>query len=201
MPIKQVISRGLGFSPGTVAYIIRGGLSSGAAVDVPTAAPYVITRAFRVIESYLQKGGFVEFVEVGDPEALPTGSGIQARLTVRRRVDTLLSLNQAQIGYSVQVTLYLNAFADSPELIELRLADAVRDFVSDLLGDWSLSGTIEWLEDPIAAEWGYVNVAGTVYRVAVVTLPILAQFLRGTSDLADELAVGAFSSAWSAAFD
>lgn len=203
MPIKQIMYRGLNLAE----YLPTRGLSFGAPpVVVPGAdAPYVLTDALRVIESYLQKGGFVEHVEMGDPEALPTGSGIQARLIIRRRVDSLLSLSVAQVGYSVQVTLYLNAFADEPGLTELRLADAVRDFVSDLLADWSLGGTVEWLDydaqGPLAAEWGYVNVAGTMYRVAVVTIPILAQFLRGGSELATEVGVGSFNLDWGAEFD
>ena len=203
MPVKHILTRGIGFSPGEVGYIVTHGYGAlgGASPAAPAAAPYTITDALRVIESYLQKGGFVEFVEVGDPEALAQGSGIQARLVVRRRTDRLISLTVPQVSYFVAVTLYMNAFADAPDRTELRLADAVRDFVSDLLADWSLGGTVEWLDydvqGPISAEWGYVNLAGTIYRVAQISVPILSQFIPA-ADLVDP---GAFSSAWSAAFD
>lgn len=45
MPIKHMISPGIGFSPGKVQYIVTRGLSIGAVVDIPVLAVIAIFAA------------------------------------------------------------------------------------------------------------------------------------------------------------
>ena len=136
-----------------------------------------ITSTLRTVESYLSASGYVPSVQIGEPKS-PPKSELSAAIFMTSVGIAQLTLNTTIEKHVVTIRLYRNMLSEPQENIELELAKVVQDIASDLLGDFDLGATIRNVDaggehgTSLSTTWGYLDVGGTMYRVADINLPL-----------------------------
>lgn len=151
------------------------GIALAAAAVIFTPLP-----TLRVIESYLMKTGFFTGgVQLGEPSQAPQGTGLFAAITVRSIRPAHISLLQVSQLYVLDIMLYRNMLAETAQETEQKLALAVQQVASNLLGDFDIGATIRNVDpggvygQPLTAQWGHVSLGGVMHRVATMRLPLV----------------------------
>ena len=141
---------------------------------------FTLKSPLRAIESYLKASGWFAAVHVGEQPSLAPGPGIQAVVTVTG-LRTAFVTTAAQQVWTVRVKLYRDVLADPAAQSETDLARAVSEISEDLLGEFDLGGSIRNVDAAnLSARWGHETVARVMYRVAVLTVPLIVNDSGGT---------------------
>lgn len=131
------------------------------------------------IQSYLQSSGYFTDSVIGEPKAAPASDGLTAAVFMRDVGIASLTLNKTIEVHNIMVRCYCNMLRHPPEKIELELADVVQKVIEDLLGDFDLGATIRNIDvggsygSSLQTSWGYIDVSGTMFRVADIALPLI----------------------------
>lgn len=133
------------------------------------------------VASFIAKSGYCRGgVLVGEPKAPPAQNGDFAAALFMSRVGVAeLTLQTTIEIHVVTLRIYRNMVAEPKDQIETGLADVVSRLTADLLGDADLGATVRNIDaggqygTALGCEWGYVDVSGTIYRVADITLPLI----------------------------
>ena len=156
-------------------------LYSGISLVAPSAfvAAFTIRPTLQEIQSYLAASGEFVTVELGEPEAVARGDGLTAAIWVSGTRIALTTLTKVTKVYDANIRVYRDMLGEPTEGIEIGLAKVVQDIASDLLGDYDLGATVRDIDacgqygTPLRAEWGHDVVAGVVFRVVDMTIPIV----------------------------
>jgi hypothetical protein len=110
---------------------------------------FEIGSTLHAVESYVQASGLFQSVQVGEPKS-PPGQGYHAAIFMR----------------SVTINLvYAGGDTRENHLVTLRVyRDMLAEQTIDVAG---MDGT------SLRAEYGYLDVGGTMYRMADITLPLI----------------------------
>lgn len=143
-------------------------------------AAFDVTNSLRTLETVLKASGRYPIVRIGEPKQPPiTGQGIAAAVYLASQAVVGTTLTTPIEVHTVTVRFY-RAMLDQPEdKAEIDLANAVADFEADLDGDYTLGGNVRNIDiggqygQGLGAEWGYVDIGGTMFRTAVVTVPLI----------------------------
>lgn len=143
-------------------------------------AAFDVTNSLRTIEKVLKTSGRYALVRIGEPKQPPiTGQGIAAAVYMESSSVVGTTLTNPIEVHTVSVRFY-RAVLDQPEdKAEIDLANAVADFEADLDGDYTLGGAVRNIDvagqhgGGLSAAWGYVEIGGTMFRTAAVTVPLI----------------------------
>ncbi len=137
-----------------------------------------ISTTLETIESYLSASGHVGAAQVGEPKHAPSEALFAAiYMTGVSVVST--TLNKTIEVHTITIRLYADGLADPASVSELALAQAVSQITGDLLGEFDLGATIRNVDvagqygGNVSTQWGYVDVAKEIFRVADITLPLI----------------------------
>lgn len=137
-----------------------------------------VKASIEAIHGYLTASGYPGRVQVGEPKQ-PPSEQIMAAVYMRSSTITRVYLG-GDTGelHIVSIRLHMNMLHEPTEDIEYRLALAVSQISSDLLGDYELGGTIREIDaagmngTPMSATWGYVSISDLMYRTVEITVPM-----------------------------
>jgi hypothetical protein len=143
---------------------------------------FEIGSTLHAIETYVQKLGLFQTVQIGEPKS-PPGQGIHAAIFM-----TSVSVNMVYAGgdtrenHVVTVRVYKDMLAENYEPqqnLESDLASVLSKLMSNLLGDTDLESTVMSIDaagmdgSSMNANFGYVDVGGSMYRIVDVTVPLI----------------------------
>ncbi len=169
----------------------EGDTTYGAAVaeiDIPLAGIHVIDSVAiidAVVSHAVQTGLFDRFS--GHEPASPPGSGLTGAVWVDTGPDPIQSrsgLSTVNAKVVLNVRLYTNMKpAASPEerdVIDPALLSAVDSMMRAYSGAFTLDGLVEEVDifgmaggTALGVRYGYINIGGTLYRVANITVPCI----------------------------
>ena len=139
---------------------------------------YDIEDTLRFIQSHLAASSRFVHTQIGEPKSPPAG-GLTASVRMDGQAVSLLSLQSTIETHTVIIRIYRNMLAEPQEDAEIEVAQAVSEVEEDLIGDFDLGGTVRNIDiggqhgAGVSARWGYVDVGGTLYRIADITLPFI----------------------------
>jgi hypothetical protein len=133
--------------------------------------------------SHAKASGRFERVLTHEPKSAP-GNGLSVAVWVqnlRPASGSGLATTTARLQLSVRV--YTNMLADPQDKIDTRLLDAVDALMAAYTGDFTLGGLVRDVDllgadgDPLQADAGYLEQDSKLYRVMVITLPLVVNDL------------------------
>tara|TARA_Y100000310_G_scaffold259499_1_gene268185 strand:- start:2475 stop:2939 length:465 start_codon:yes stop_codon:yes gene_type:complete len=139
-----------------------------------------VTSTMRAIQSFLMARPEISRVNVGDPKSPYSEGGIGGAVFMdSNSVVMLMADGQPVEMHNIAVRFYsIDAFAgETLDEWELQLARAVSVVQQALWEDADLSGTIRNIDiageegQPMAVQYGYVDVGGAMHRVANLIVP------------------------------
>lgn len=131
------------------------------------------------MQTYLKKTGLFEDVLIGEPKSgLGYGNKLAAAVYMQNASHRPITFQRADETMTVMVRIYRSMLAEPSSDIEIDIAGAVSRIGTDLMGDFNLASNVETLRFAgdaavLDARWGYVEVSGTMFRVADITIPLL----------------------------
>lgn len=134
--------------------------------------------------SHAKASGKVERVLTHEPKSAP-GNGITVAVWVQNLRPVTSSLTSTTARLELSVRIYTNMLADPQDAIDTRLLDAVDALMAAYSGDFQLGGLVKDVDllgadgDPLSADAGYLEQDGKLYRVMVITLPLIVSDLWG----------------------
>lgn len=134
--------------------------------------------------SHAKATGKAERVLTHEPKSAP-GNGITVAVWVQslRPVAGASGLASTTARLELSVRVYTNFIAKPEDAIDTRLLDAVDQLMAAYSGDFELGGLIRNVDllgehgDPLSADAGYLEQDSKLYRVMVITLPLIVNDL------------------------
>jgi hypothetical protein len=131
------------------------------------------------ISSHAKTLGIFERVLTHEPKADP-GSGITASIWYSR-LDPInaSSLIATSVRLELSCRIYINMTAEPQDSIDLRLLNATSKLMESFTGDFDLGGSVWYVDllnaqgDGLSAKGGYVALGNAMFRVSVLTIPII----------------------------
>lgn len=129
----------------------------------------------------LQTLGVFDAVGTHEPKNAPAGD-VTAAVWIQRMFPTsnYTSLNATSVVIVFSVRVYVNMLMEPQDDIDQVLMEKV-DVLLDLIsGDFTLSDAVDHVDllgetgQGMEVDFGYVELAGAMYRVADVTVPVVA---------------------------
>jgi len=136
--------------------------------------------------SHAKASGRFERTLTHEPKSAP-GNGLSIAVWVQnlRPVAGASGLASTTVRLELSVRAYTNMLADPQDDIDTRLLDAVDALMAAYSGDFDLGGLIRNVDllgehgDPLSADAGYLEQDKKLYRVMVITLPLIINDLWG----------------------
>jgi len=128
--------------------------------------------------------GRFERILTHEPKSAP-GNGLSVAMWAQnlRPIAGGSGLNSTTARLQLSVRVYTNMLADPQDKIDTRLLDAVDALMSAYSGDFTLGGLIRNVDllgadgDPLSADAGYLEQDSKLYRVMVISLPLIVNDL------------------------
>jgi len=132
------------------------------------------------VESHALALGHFDRVNRHEPKSAP-GNGVSAAIWVQnlRPVAAGSGLQSTSARLEVSIRVYVNMLADPQDEIDTRILAATDALMAAYSGDFELGGLIRNVDllgahgDPLQADAGYLEQDNRLYRVVVITLPLL----------------------------
>lgn len=132
------------------------------------------------VVSHARRLGVFNKVLTHEPKAAP-GNGLTCSIWLNslEPVATVSGLAVTSLRLELSIRIYENFKAQPEDEIDKRLLNATSKLMDAYTGDFQLSGTVMDIDllgahgEPLRAEGGYLNQDGVLYRVVVMTLPII----------------------------
>jgi hypothetical protein len=141
-----------------------------------------ITASLNAVESMVKRSGYFsgQDVLIGEPKSQPGGSRLTAAIWMRSVGVQAVALNGFVIErHSFTIRVYRREDESPAELQELELADAVAALEKALMADFPLQQTVRNVDpggmtgERLSTDFGYVELGGTHYRVADISVPLV----------------------------
>jgi hypothetical protein len=143
---------------------------------------FEIGNTLHAVESYIQNLGLFQTVRIGEPKQ-PLGQGLHAAIFMQAvAIAAVYVGGDTRENHIVQLRVYKDMLAeqtDPQHNLESELASAVSKLMSNLLGDTDLESSIMSIDAggidgaSMRADYGYVDVGGTMYRVVDIGIPMI----------------------------
>lgn len=136
------------------------------------------------VQSHASRTGLFERVLGHEPKSAP-GNGLSVAVWVQnlRPIPGGSGLASTTARLELSVRVYSNMLADPQDAIDTRLLDAVDALMAAYSGDFQLGGLIRNVDllgadgDPLSCNAGYLEQDSKLYRVVVITLPLICNDL------------------------
>lgn len=130
--------------------------------------------------SHASASGYFEQVNGHEPANPPSTGGITAAVWANRIVPVRTSgLGSASMLVVLNVRLYQPSMSEPQDAIDPDMVAAVDALCAAYVGDFTLGGLVRQVDvfgqhgQPLDVRAGYVQQAGSVYRVMTISLPIV----------------------------
>jgi hypothetical protein len=134
--------------------------------------------------SHAKATGHFERVLTHEPKSAP-GNGLTCAIWVQSLapVAAASGLAATSVRLELAVRAYQNMLADPQDDIDVRLLEATDTLMAAYSGDFELSGVVRNVDllgahgDPLGMAAGYLEQDSKLYRVFVITLPLIVSDL------------------------
>lgn len=142
-----------------------------------------VTQIFDAMVSHAESLGQFDKVETVEPKSAP-GNGVHAALWVQA-VDPVRSsgLISTSARVEIAIRIYLNMVQEPQEGIDKSLLEATDALMAAYSGDFELGGLVREVDllgsygVPLSARGGYIRQDSKLYRVMVLTVPLIVNDL------------------------
>jgi len=149
-----------------------------------------ISQTLHAVETYTQKLGLFETVQIGEPKS-PPGQGFHAAIFMTSvNIGMIYAGGDTRENHLVMLRIYRDMLAEKsdPQLnLESEMAVVLSKLMESLLGDTDLESTVmsidaAGMDGPgMTASFGYTEVGGSMYRIVDITIPLI---VNGSATLA-----------------
>ncbi len=142
------------------------------------------TAILAAVESHALALGHFDRVNKHEPKAAP-GNGVSAAIWVQnlRPVAAASGLAATSARLELSVRVYLNMLQEPQDAIDTNIMTAVDALMAAYSSDFDLGGLVRNVDllgahgDPLQADAGYLEQDRKLYRVVVITLPLIVSDL------------------------
>jgi|TARA_Y100000310_G_C20571592_1_gene758317 hypothetical protein len=141
-----------------------------------------ITNTLHAMETYVQNLGLFQTVQIGEPKQ-PLGQGFHAAIFMNSvSISMVYAGGDTRENHLVTLRVYRDMLAEQsdPQLnLESEIAVLLSKLMENILGDTDLESTIMSIDaagmdgSSMSATFGYVDVGGSMYRVADISIPMI----------------------------
>lgn len=144
-------------------------------------AAFEIKATLLWIQSHLAASGYLPYNRIGEPKqdiAEELGAAVWLTTATVTQVPLGGSPGTEEV-HTVTIRFYMNMLSEPQEQIEFRLMEAVSKLSEDLLGDFTLGGTIRNIDvggqsgQGLQVTYGFIEIGGTMYRSADLGVPMI----------------------------
>lgn len=130
--------------------------------------------AFGTIKTIIDTIAGVDAIEIGEPKAPPSAK-VHVGLFLRRTEPDGTTLNGSIDKRTILARCYMNMVHEPKEEIEFTLDEVASAITDKLMEDFELTGSGIRNIDPMGfvVEYGYQQVATTLYRIADVYIRVI----------------------------
>ncbi len=128
--------------------------------------------------SHAKASGRFERTLTHEPKSAP-GNGLSVAVWVQNLRPSTSGLTSTSARLELSVRVYTNMLADPQDDIDRRLLDATDALMTAYSSDFTLGGLVENVDllgaegEPLSADAGYLEQDNKLYRVMVITLPLI----------------------------
>ena len=128
--------------------------------------------------SHAKATGKAERVLTHEPKSAP-GNGITIAIWAQNLRPITSGLTSTCVRLEFSVRVYTNMLAKPEDAIDTNLLGAVDQLMAAYSGDFTLGGLIRQVDllgehgEPLSADAGYLEQDNRLYRVMVITLPLV----------------------------
>lgn len=139
-----------------------------------------VSTIYAGVVSHIKRLGVFDQVLTHEPKSAP-GSGLTCSvwLNTLEPVAEVSGLAVTSLRLELSIRIYENFKAQPEDEIDKRLLDAASQLMDAYTGDFTLDGDVMDIDllgahgEALRAEGGYLSQDGNLYRVVVMTLPII----------------------------
>ena len=132
-----------------------------------------------VVAGHLLASGFLRDVMIGEPKSPPSGDQLTASVFLNSISVAEVTLGTTIESHVLTLRIFRNMLAEPTETMEKEFAKAVSSILSDIIGEFDLGGSVRSIDvagiygPSIAVSYGYLDLGGTMFRIADITLPVI----------------------------
>ena len=142
--------------------------------------PFEMETTLKNMATHLRqdKASLFRKVQIGEPKGSPA-ERFTAALFMDRVGVAQLTLTDTIETHVVTIRIYDNMLREPQEDVEFEMARVVSRVMSDLAGEFDLGRTVRSVDvggiygTPLSSRWGFIDVSGTMYRFADITVPLI----------------------------
>ena len=138
------------------------------------------------VQSHASRTGLVERVLGHEPKSAP-GNGISVAVWVQNLRPATSGLTSTSVRLELSVRVYTNMLAKPEDAIDANLLEVVDALMGAYSGDFTLGGLVKNVDllgaegEPLSADAGYLEQDSKLYRVMVISLPLIVNDLWSQS--------------------
>jgi hypothetical protein len=132
--------------------------------------------------SHASSAGRFERVMTHEPKSAP-GNGLSLAVWAQSLRPITSGLDSTSVRLELSVRMYTNMLREPQDTIDTVLLDAADVLMAAYTGDFTLDGLVREVDllgehgDPLSADAGYLEQDNKLYRVIVITLPLIVNDL------------------------
>jgi hypothetical protein len=139
-----------------------------------------VSEIYAQVVSHAKRLGIFNQVLTHEPKAAP-GDGLTCSIWLAslNPIAEVSGLAATSLRLELSIRIYENFKSQPEDEIDKRLLDATSKLMEAYTGDFQLGGTVMDVDllgahgDPLGAEGGYLSQDSSLFRVVVMTLPII----------------------------
>ena len=131
------------------------------------------------VAGHLLASGYLRDVMIGEPKSPPSGDQLTASVFLNSISVAEVTLGTTIESHVLTLRIFRNMLAEPTETMEKEFAKAISSILSDIIGEFDLGGSIRSIDvagiygSSIAVSYGYLDLGGTMFRIADITLPLI----------------------------
>lgn len=131
------------------------------------------------VAGHLLASGYLRDVMIGEPKSPPSGDQLTASVFLNSISVAEVTLGTTIESHVLMLRIFRNMLAEPTETMEKEFAKAVSSILSDIIGEFDLGGSVRSIDvagiygPSIAVSYGYLDLGGTMFRIADITLPLI----------------------------
>ena len=131
------------------------------------------------VAGHLLASGYLRDVMIGEPKSPPSGDQLTASVFLNSISVAEVTLGTTIESHVLTLRIFRNMLAEPTNTMEKEFAKAVSSILSDIIGEFDLGGSVRSIDvagiygSSIAVNYGYLDLGGTMFRIADITLPLI----------------------------